>query len=103
MAAVEVSRNRFHCSIVNQIRADVILVIDDELQIRRAVANALSQLSDRTLEASTGAEGIDLAATARPDLIVLDLGLPDMAGSAVCREIRRWSSAPIVEIGRAHV
>ena len=102
MATVELSRDRSHCSNVNRIRADVILVIDDELQIRRAVANALSQLSDRTLEASTGAEGIDLAATARPDLIVLDLGLPDMAGSAVCREIRRWSSAPLVVLSARH-
>jgi len=81
---------------VTSIRADAILVIDDEVQIRRAIVNALRPLSDRVLEASTGAEGIDLAATARPDLIVLDLGLPDMDGGAVCREIRGWSSTPIV-------
>jgi two-component system KDP operon response regulator KdpE len=87
---------------VTAIRADIILVIDDEVQIRRAVANALRHLSDRTLEASTGSEGIDIAATARPDLIVLDLGLPDMAGDAVCREIRRWSSAPIVVLSARH-
>jgi two-component system KDP operon response regulator KdpE len=87
---------------VTSIRADAILVIDDEVQIRRAIANALRHLSDRMLEASTGAEGMDLAATARPDLIVLDLGLPDMTGVTVCREIRRWSSTPIVVLSARH-
>lgn len=54
------------------------------------------------LEASTGAEGIELAATARPDLIVLDLGLPDMPGDDVCREIRQWSSSPIIVLSARH-
>ena len=79
---------------MTSLRTNAILVIDDEVQIRRAIANALRDLSDRMLEASTGEEGIDLAATARPELIVLDLGLPDMPGVEVCREIRRWSSTP---------
>ena len=87
---------------VTAIRADAILVIDDEAQIRHAIANALRPLSDRMLEASTGAEGMDLAATGRPDLIVLDLGLPDMTGASVCREIRRWSSTPIVVLSARH-
>jgi two-component system KDP operon response regulator KdpE len=87
---------------VTAIRADAILVIDDEIQIRHAIANALRPLSDRMLEASTGAEGMDLAATGRPDLIVLDLGLPDMTGASVCREIRRWSSTPIVVLSARH-
>jgi two-component system KDP operon response regulator KdpE len=87
---------------VTSIRADAILIIDDEVQIRRALANALGHLSDRVLEASTGAEGMDLAATSRPDLIVLDLGLPDMAGATVCREIRRWSSTPIIVLSARH-
>lgn len=87
---------------VATIRSDAILVIDDEGQIRRAIANALRPLSERVLEASTGAEGIDLAATAHPDLVVLDLGLPDMAGADVCREIRRWSTTPIVVLSARH-
>lgn len=87
---------------VTTIRADAILVIDDEGQIRRAIANALRPFSERVLEASTGAEGIDLAATAHPDLVVLDLGLPDMAGADVCREIRRWSTTPIVVLSARH-
>lgn len=82
--------------------ADAILVIDDEAQIRRAIANALRPMSDHVLEASTGAEGVDVAASARPDLIVLDLGLPDMEGAMVCREIRRWSSTPIVVLSARH-
>jgi two-component system KDP operon response regulator KdpE len=87
---------------VTSIRADAILIIDDEVQIRHAIANALRHLSDRVLEASTGAEGMDLAATAHPDLIVLDLGLPDVDGATVCREIRRWSSTPIVVLSARH-
>jgi two-component system KDP operon response regulator KdpE len=87
---------------VTSIRADAILVIDDEVPIRRAIVNALKPLSDRVLEASTGSEGTDLAAAVRPDLIVLDLGLPDMDGAAVCREIRRWSSTPIIVLSARH-
>ena len=84
------------------IRAGVILVIDDEKEIRRALSQALAQISDRIVEASTGAEGIESAATCAPDLIILDLGLPDTTGVAVCREIRRWSSTPILVLSARH-
>jgi two-component system KDP operon response regulator KdpE len=77
-------------------RVRSILVIDDEPQIRRAVRNALAPLSERVLEAATGAIGLDLAASARPDLVVLDLALPDMEGEDVCRDIRLWSRMPII-------
>ena len=83
-------------------RARTLLVIDDEPPIRRAVANALSEVADRVLEAATGAEGTDLAASERPDLVVLDLGLPDQAGVDVCREIRRWSPTPILVLTARH-
>ena len=79
-----------------------ILVIDDELQIRRAVGTALQPLCTTVLEASSGAEGIDIAAAMHPGLIVLDLGLPDMAGIAVCEEVRRWSTVPIVVLSARH-
>jgi two-component system, OmpR family, KDP operon response regulator KdpE len=101
-----------------------VLVIDDEPQIRRAVRNALtsgrlfggygdlptestttrseSQRGVRVIEAVTGREGIDFAAAESPALIVLDLGLPDMSGIEVCREIRRWSSAPIIVLSARH-
>ena len=87
---------------VAPVHAGAILVIDDELHIRRALAEAMSHLSDRILEAGTGAEGIALAASSRPDLTILDLGLPDMTGAAVCQEIRRWSTNPIVVLSARH-
>src|SRR5262249_52653596 len=56
----------------------------------------------RVLEASTARDGLDLGAAAKPDLIVLDLGLPDLDGFEVCREIRRWSAAPIIVLTARH-
>jgi two-component system, OmpR family, KDP operon response regulator KdpE len=79
-----------------------ILVIDDEPQIRRVVRHALEEGNARVLEAATGRDGIDLAAAQRPDLIVLDLGLPDMAGADVCRDVRGWSTAPILVLSARH-
>jgi two-component system KDP operon response regulator KdpE len=90
-----------------------VLVIDDEPQIRRVVRNALKTASlaagdadappsVRVLEAATGREGVDLAASELPALTILDLGLPDIAGIAVCREIRRWSRAPIIVLSARH-
>src|SRR6202035_310245 len=67
------------------------LIVDDEPQIRRVVRNALQGELARLVEAATGSEGIDLAAAEKPILVVLDLGLPDMPGIEVCREIRKWS------------
>jgi two-component system, OmpR family, KDP operon response regulator KdpE len=82
--------------------APIILVIDDEPQIRRVVKNAFQAGGARVLEAATGSEGIDRAASARPDLIILDLGLPDVTGADVCREIRKWSPAPILVLSARH-
>ena len=82
--------------------ASCILVVDDEFQIRRALKNALREVADRVVEAETGAEGLDLAATHHPDLVVLDLGLPDMAGADVCREIRLFATMPIVVLSARH-
>ena len=83
--------------------ARTILIIDDEPQIRRAVRNALQSVAGRFLEAASGKEGIDLAAAERPDLIVLDLALPDQHGIEVCREIRCWSDTPIVVLSALHL
>jgi two-component system, OmpR family, KDP operon response regulator KdpE len=79
-----------------------LLVIDDEPQIRRVVRNAFKGPGGRVLEAATGSQGIDLAAAERPDLIILDLGLPDMPGVEVCREIRHWSVSPILVLSARH-
>jgi two-component system KDP operon response regulator KdpE len=79
-----------------------ILVIDDEPQIRRVVRHALEDSSTRVIEAATGREGLDLAASEKPDLIVLDLGLPDVPGAEVCKDIRGWSHSPIVVLSARH-
>lgn len=77
-----------------------ILIVDDEAPIRRVVKHALA--SDRVLEAGTVREGLDLAAAERPDLIILDLGLPDGAGEALCRELRSWTQVPILVLSARH-
>jgi two-component system KDP operon response regulator KdpE len=79
-----------------------ILVVDDEPQIRRVVRHALADGETRVLEAATAREGVDLAAAERPDLIVLDLGLPDGSGEEVSREIRGWSQVPILVLSARH-
>ena len=81
---------------------DLALVIDDEPQIRRVVRNALEGEIARVIEASTGAEGLDIAATQLPALIILDLGLPDMGGIDVCRELRKHTTAPIIILSARH-
>ena len=82
--------------------ADLVLVIDDEPQIRRAVRDALRDVTSRVDEAANGVAGVDAATTGRPDLVVLDLGLPDMAGVDVCREIRQRSAVPIIVLSARH-
>jgi two-component system KDP operon response regulator KdpE len=84
------------------VQARTLLVIEDDIQIRRAVKNALSGSADRIVEAANGREGLALAASWRPDLIVLDLGLPDMPGIDVCREIRTWGKMPLVVLTARH-
>jgi two-component system KDP operon response regulator KdpE len=81
---------------------EVLLVIDDEPQIRRVVRHALEKDVGKLVEAATGRAGIDAAAAERPALVVLDIGLPDISGAEVCREIRTWSSAPIVVLTARH-
>jgi two-component system, OmpR family, KDP operon response regulator KdpE len=74
----------------------LILLIEDDSQIRRFLRATLSSQGYRLLEAVTGAEGLRFATTQRPDLIILDLGLPDMDGLALAREIRSWAATPIL-------
>lgn len=73
-----------------------VLIVDDEPKIRAIVREALEDEAERLLEAATGHEAMAVAERERPDLIILDLGLPDMEGADLCREIRAWSGAPIV-------
>ena len=82
--------------------APTVLVIDDEPQIRRVVRHALEADGARVLEAASGREGADVAAAERPDLVVLDLGLPDGPGIDVCRDLRAWSAAPVLVLSARH-
>jgi two-component system, OmpR family, KDP operon response regulator KdpE len=74
----------------------LVLVIEDETQILRFLRAALTGHGYRYAEATTGEEGLRQAATRSPDLIVLDLGLPDMDGLEVTRRLREWATMPIV-------
>jgi len=104
-----------HSSVLNDVMT--VLIIDDEPQIRRLVRNAVHAdagfvrvgLDDgdptpalRVVEAANGQDGIDRVAGEDPALVILDLGLPDMEGIAVCREIRRWSSSTIIVLSARH-
>jgi two-component system KDP operon response regulator KdpE len=74
----------------------LVLVIEDELQILRFLRAALTSHGYRYVEATTGEEGLRQAATRSPDVVVLDLGLPDLDGLEVTRRLREWSAVPIV-------
>ena len=73
-----------------------ILVIDDEPQVQRAMQTILAKRGYKVTTASDGEEGLALAATAEPDVIILDLGLPDMDGIEVCARLREWTQSPII-------
>jgi two-component system KDP operon response regulator KdpE len=73
-----------------------ILVIDDESQIRRFLEISLRSQGYTVEESPTGRDGLERLATRGADLVVLDLGLPDMDGQEVLRELRAWSSVPVI-------
>ena len=74
----------------------LVLVIEDEGAIRRFLRAGLEGQGYHCVEGGTGGEGITQAATRSPDVILLDLGLPDLDGLAVVRRIREWSGIPII-------
>ncbi len=73
-----------------------VLVIDDEPQILRAIKTILTAKQFRVTTASRGEEGLTLAAAQSPDVIILDLTLPDLDGIEVCRRLREWTQVPII-------
>lgn len=73
-----------------------ILVIDDEPQILRAMRTILTEKQFKVTTASRGEEGLTLAAANEPDIVILDLGLPDMDGVEVCARLREWTQCPII-------
>jgi two-component system, OmpR family, KDP operon response regulator KdpE len=72
------------------------LIVDDEVQIRRLLRVSLEANGYRVFEAATGQEGITQAAQWRPEVVILDLGLPDMDGVTVLKRLREWSRVPVV-------
>jgi len=76
----------------------LVLVIEDEPQMLRFLRPALQGHGFRLVEATTGEEGIRQAATRAPDLVLLDLGLPDIDGIEVTRRVREWTQVPILVI-----
>src|SRR5215471_4673837 len=74
----------------------VVLVIEDEPQIRRFLRATLSAHGYRLVEAATAQEGLMHAATRQPEIVILDLGLPDLDGLELTRQLREWSAMPII-------
>lgn len=76
--------------------AMTVLVIDDESQIRKLLQITLSSAGYRVLEAESGQAGLNQIALGRPDVIVLDMGLPDMDGVEVVKRLREWCKTPVL-------
>jgi DNA-binding response OmpR family regulator len=76
--------------------AATVLIVEDERKLRELVRSYLEQAGFTVLSTGSGAEAITMAAAAAPDLVVLDLGLPDVGGDTVARELRATGSVPIV-------
>jgi len=76
--------------------APVIVAVEDDPQIRRFLRTGLESHGFQVHEAETGGEGVAEAANRRPDLVILDLGLPDMDGVEVVKKIREWSALPVI-------
>jgi two-component system KDP operon response regulator KdpE len=76
--------------------APIVIVIEDEKQIRRFVRTALEDEGCCVYEAETAAQGLAEAAAHKPDLVMLDLGLPDRDGVEVIRDLRTWSAVPVI-------
>ena len=72
------------------------LLVDDDASLLKALRIGLSARGDEVLTAHSGAEAVDQVALTTPDLVILDLGLPDLDGIEVCRRIRSFSAVPIV-------
>ena len=76
----------------------LLLIVEDDSQMRKFLRASLSSHGYRLVEATDGAEGLNQAASYNPDLILLDLGLPDIDGLEVTKRLREWASAPIIVI-----
>jgi len=77
-------------------KKSTVLVIEDEPPIRKLFNISLESAGYKVVECDNGSEGMRLAASVKPELILLDLGLPDMDGKDVIRKVREWSQAPVI-------
>jgi two-component system KDP operon response regulator KdpE len=75
---------------------NTIVVIDDELQIRKILSITLEAQDYKVIEAEKGKDGVIAVANYHPQLVILDLGLPDTDGFSVLKEVRTWSSVPVI-------
>ena len=80
-----------------------ILIVEDEKSIAQFIAAVLAGQGYETIQARTGTEGLSMISSHCPDLVILDLGLPDMDGLDILRQLRSWSSLPVVVVSaRSH-
>jgi two-component system, OmpR family, KDP operon response regulator KdpE len=82
----------------DELMEPVIVVIDDEVQLRRLLRVSLEANGYKVFEAPNGQQGLSEVASRHPDLVVLDLGLPDMDGMEVVARLREWSNVPIIVV-----
>ena len=73
-----------------------VLIVDDELPILRFLRASLTEAGFRVVEAANGGMALELAVSKKPDVILLDLGLPDMDGLDVLKRLRQWTEAPVI-------
>lgn len=83
---------------MNETLGPLVLVVEDELQMARYMRTALIAHGYRVLEAGSGEEAIRRAVMQNPDLVLMDLGLPDMDGVQVIAQLRQWSTVPVIVI-----
>ena len=79
-----------------QEKKNTVLIVEDDAQIRKMLGIILDAVDYKTVEADTGKQGIRLSASIKPDIILLDLGLPDIDGKELITAVREWSQVPII-------
>lgn len=81
---------------MNQLRSGRLLIVDDDVRIRRAVQRAIAARGYDVMLAASGEEALALASESPPDMVILDMSLPGISGLDVCRELRTWTQIPIL-------